>query len=287
MPHIRILSEIVAGIQRHGRGVLLFDYDGTLAPLADLPPQARMSPQMRRAIGRLLDRPSLALGVLSGRAVSDLRQMLGIHGLYLAGLCGLEMDFCGNQYSHPEAQQGYRLIEKVLRELLVPLGKWHEAWVENKGLGLTVHYRRVPSDDHAALLARVERILARFRGSIRTTSGPLAIEVLPEFGGTKGTAVREILKRLPYRKPFVLFAGDSENDVEAFAEVSSLGGMTIGVGEDSPDGPQYRLEAPSDLATLLQNLADKLKDIAPRSGKPMFTETSSGLWRPSFPIGSM
>jgi trehalose-phosphatase len=284
---MRILSEIVEGIQRHGRGVFLFDYDGTLAPIADLPQQARISPQMRRAIGRLLDRPSLALGVLSGRAVSDLRRMLGIHGLYLAGLCGLEIDFSGNQVSHPNAQQGYRLIEMVVRDLLVPLGKWRRAWVENKGLGLTIHYRGVPCDEHVALVDRVEGTLARFGGSIRTTRGPLAIEVLPNFGGSKGTAVREILKRLPYRNPFVLFAGDSENDVEAFAEVSSLGGVTIGVGEDSPDGTQHRLEGPGELATLLQELACKLKAIAPRNAKPMFGELWSGLWRPGFPIGSM
>ena len=51
---------------------LLFDYDGTLVPIAEHPRLAVLTAETRRRLDRLARTPSAFVGVLSGRSIENL-----------------------------------------------------------------------------------------------------------------------------------------------------------------------------------------------------------------------
>jgi len=106
----RILDEFVAGYGNRGALALLFDYDGTLVPIAPLPRLARLSRSMRLLLQRLARFPSVALGIISGRALDELKDMVCLEHVCLAGVNGLELELGGRRFVHPRRpRQGARL----------------------------------------------------------------------------------------------------------------------------------------------------------------------------------
>src|SRR2546425_935649 len=76
---------------RESRQVLLFlDFDGTLAPFASRPEQARLSGRARRILRRLARHPRVTLVVISGRRRADLLRHVGIRTIRYFGLYGWE-----------------------------------------------------------------------------------------------------------------------------------------------------------------------------------------------------
>ena len=71
--------------------LLLFDYDGTLAPIVTHPALAELPDPMRRLLEQFRDLPRLRLGIISGRALADVKQMMNMEELIYAGTHGLEL----------------------------------------------------------------------------------------------------------------------------------------------------------------------------------------------------
>ena len=112
-----ILDELAAAYRHRGVLVLLFDYDGTLAPIAPLPRLARLSGRMRLILQRLTRRPGVTLGILSGRAVDELKDMVCLDNVCLAGVSGLELELSGRRIVHRQAAQAAGIIAALNRSL--------------------------------------------------------------------------------------------------------------------------------------------------------------------------
>lgn len=128
---------VVAGRRRVA---VLLDYDGTLAPIAPHPDLAVMPVEAAQVLQRLAGRA--LVGVVSGRALQDVRLKVGIEGLAYAGGHGLHVrQRDGTVYEHPLPPETLAAV----RELVQRLQKFctHGAWVEDKGTQLTFHYRFV------------------------------------------------------------------------------------------------------------------------------------------------
>ena len=72
---------------RRGRGlVAVFDVDGTLAPIAPTPADARVPPETRRALRRLARRRDTLVGIVSGRPIAQVARLVGpgFHHLAMA-----------------------------------------------------------------------------------------------------------------------------------------------------------------------------------------------------------
>src|SRR5688572_27201841 len=80
---------------------LLFGYDGVLAPLAEHPAQAALPEPVHDWLRRLARTPGLSVGVISGRALADVRAMAGLDHVYLAGCGGCELDLRGESVTMP------------------------------------------------------------------------------------------------------------------------------------------------------------------------------------------
>ena len=240
---------------------LLFDYDGTLAPIAPHPWLAELPAETRLLLQRLIRQPRLHLGILSGRALDELIQMVGLANLYYCGTSGLELDLRGKLILPPQAVQSAGLIEDVARALQSVAAGAPGAWLEKKPLGLTVHYRSVSPALIPAFRDRINRGLYAYGQRIRVIPGRSAVEITPNLGWTKGSAVHRIIQDVG-TNPLPFYAGDGANDNEAMEVVRSLGGITLGIGSYSPAPASARLPDPQALMSFLLTLLENIEHHA-------------------------
>lgn len=211
---------------------LLFDYDGTLVPIRPRPELAKLSPPTRRRLARLARRPKVAVGIVSGRSLDELRRMCLLEGVLYVGTGGFEWDLFGKPGVHPRAAEVRRTVAGLYRRLAEAVAPFSGAWVENKHFALSVHYRHVPQQQLAALHAALAQLLEAYRPSLRVVPAPKALEIYPEVGWDKGTAVRWLAQEVFGPEALLLYAGDAANDEPALRAVAALGGVPVAVGSE-------------------------------------------------------
>lgn len=254
-----VLSKTAAAYRAGDQLLLLFDYDGTLTPLAAYPWLAQLAPQTRELLACFAALPRVHVGVLSGRRLHELEHMVGLPGLFYSGLSGIELNLKGTISIYPPSLEGVHLIDEVSRRAAKIERIYPGAWIEHKQYGFTVHYRGVAASLAETARFRILRFLHRWSHHLRIVEGPQAVEVTVEGARTKGDAVRAIKKHVG-EPVFVCYAGDGANDREAFAAALSSGGIALGV---EPLAPRL---APSRLANspaLLEWLSLLLRALRP------------------------
>ena len=267
-----------------GALVLLLDYDGTLTPIVARPELALLAPDTRWLLAQLAALPRVHVGVVSGRKLEEVRAMVDLPGIYYAGAAGMELDLNGKRTVHPRAEEAEAAAELIAR-LTEAVSDYPGAWVEDKRFACTVHYRDVAAEQIDQLRGRVEEVVRRegddhlkkgdcppnvWKGTVplfetipagaglRIVEGPMALEISPDMGWNKGTAVRMILDHLDAPQAMVVYAGDAANDTEAFDAVAAVAGITLGVGPDSPSIARFCLADPAALCEFLSRLAAAL-----------------------------
>jgi trehalose 6-phosphate phosphatase len=212
-----------------GRAVIGLDFDGTLSPIVDDPERAHIHDD---ASDVLLDlaREVAAVAVITGRPA---RQVLDLGGLEEVGdaLASADADlYVFGQYGNerwsstsrrivsPRPPRGLASFERELTGVLRRADA-ADAWVEDKGLAVAVHTRRLEDSDAAfQRLLPLIRNLAKSHDLV-TEPGRNVIEVRSS-GMHKGLAVRTLVEELDAGG--FLFAGDDLGDVEAFEAVAEL-----------------------------------------------------------------
>ena len=254
------LARFVTARQRGTSLVLLFDYDGTLAPTVEHPSMAVLSTETRYRLEQLALTPSIFIGVLSGRAIDELRDRVGIRGAYYAGTSGLELSLGSMAILEPERARTVPFVAAVALPIRRAVAGYDGAWLEQKPLGLTVHYRSMAPTRIGALRTDVDAAIGPFSGMLRVVDGAMAIEITPNLGWTKGTALRTIVDHVGGRAVLPLYAGDDANDADALLAAADLGGIAIGVGPRAPSLAQYQLPGTSSLVSVLDVLLEMLVD---------------------------
>jgi trehalose 6-phosphate phosphatase len=246
---------------------LLFDYDGTLTPIVEHPSLARLDDKTAYLLERLASRPRVGVGVISSRMLTDLKQLICIPKVQFAGVNGLEMEFNGLTVHHPCAQEGMYLMSEVASGLHAAIEKFSGSWLENKRLGLTVHFRAVASESQSLLQSAVFDSLYPFRYRVNMTQGPMAIEITPNLGWSKNTAVRIMAQSFGAPGQGILYAGDCANDADAFAAVTAMEGVTIGVGLFDSQTIKYTVPDPDALYNFMAALDYQLNTGHKIAGK--------------------
>jgi trehalose 6-phosphate phosphatase len=247
------LHELFTAYIRGNTLALFFDYDGTLVPIVQHPRLAVLAPETRRLLQLIAMQPRVHIAILSGRALDNLKAMVGISGLTYVGTSGLECEFFGRNFSSA-GQENVELLERVSNELRAVSQSIAGAWVEQKPIGLTWHYRDVSRNEMAQGHDKALEKLTQFGDSLRVVNGPMALEITPNIGVTKGTAVDRVCEMLG-RDVCPAYFGDHENDFEAFNAVLERGGVSVGVGPDCPPAAEHRLADPPMVGVLLRRLA--------------------------------
>ncbi len=250
------LSRIDECLDDAGGVLLCLDFDGTLAEIAEDPTAVEPTAECRRALDALTDREDVRIAVISGRELADVRERVGLDGIYYAGNHGLEVYENGETMVHPVAEDHRETVRAVCAELRDRLADEEGCHVEDKGVTATVHHR-LASDDrttHVRALVRstVEDVAD---GDLRLTPAKSAIELRPDLDYGKGDAVRKFREQVP-RDYLPMYVGDDSTDESAFAAVAEDGiGVHVGSGEDT--AATFRVPDPSGVATFLEWLADR------------------------------
>src|SRR5512135_257714 len=105
------LAEITRWVTGISRLWLFLDYDGTLAEFPSLPGMIKVQPEVVRLVKKLASQPRIRIAVISGRRLQDLRVLLPVQGLFLAGIYGLEILTPAGELIH---RGDFRLIRPLL-----------------------------------------------------------------------------------------------------------------------------------------------------------------------------
>jgi alpha,alpha-trehalase len=259
LPHaLAHLATITADIDGRRPAVFL-DYDGTLTSIVDDPAEAVLSEAGRRAISRLARLCTVA--VISGRDLADVREMIGIDDLVVAGSHGFDIAGPGWTHQHEVGSGALPALAAAADEIERELGSVAGALVERKQFAVTVHFRRVDPAEHARFDDVVERV-AHAHPELRRTGGKMIHELRPDIEWDKGRALRFLLDqlRLDTSDTIPIYLGDDETDEDALAAVAADGiGIVVGA-DDRPTAASFRVDDPGEAIALLGELADVLED---------------------------
>ncbi|WP_161973158.1 trehalose-phosphatase [Halostella litorea] len=247
-----VAAEIADRAAERGGLALFSDFDGTLAPIVERPDEAAMADGMADLLQTFRDAPAVTTAVVSGRALADLRERVGVDGLAYAGNHGLELDADGETTVHPAAADARDALSEVCRRLRREIDA-QGVVVEDKGATATVHYRMA---DEGAVPRVRERVRAAAEdASLELTSGKAVLELRPRTDWDKGRAVEWLLdRRVPDgERPTAVYVGDDTTDEAAFRALPEGGvGVKVGDGETAAD---YRVADVPAVRTLLADVA--------------------------------
>ena len=203
---------------------------------------------MRDVLRDLAERYSL-VAIVTGRRSEEAAALLDVPGISVQGLYGLG-DLATDivAAAAPMARAAAEVVP--------------EAWVEDKGASIAVHYRQAPEPRAARLelVVALERVATQ--NGLELVEGKMVLELVPSGRPMKGGAVERMVGE--HSLEAVLFAGDDRADLEAFEALDRLAGGGVTVvrvavrGDETPpaliDAADLTVEGPSGLLELLRSL---------------------------------
>jgi trehalose-phosphatase len=231
--------------------VLMTDYDGTLAPFRIERDQAVPYPGVSEVLGHLMETGHTRLVVVSGRAVDDLKSLLGLNPLpEIWGSHSWERYWPDGRYKiwslAPDATQG-----------LTEAKAWAEASglrarCETKPACLALHWRDLSDRDIEILRlqarAQWAQLAQKWGLQLKEFDGGLELRVP---GRDKGVAVRTVLTESP-AGAVVAYLGDDLTDEDAFAALDAKGLSVLVRSQPRPTRAQAWLCPPEDLLGFLK-----------------------------------
>lgn len=250
------LQSTIAERLSGAEGLLLCtDFDGTLTGIVADPDAPEMRPTNRQSLRRLRDHLHVAVAVVSGRALEDLRSRVGIDGISYAGNHGLELSHRGETTVHPVAEKQASGIDAVCEELRRQIGDIEGCLVENKGVTATVHHRQTAPDDVPKIREAVEETVARLApDQIYVSEGKAVIELAPAVPWDKGQAVSFLGDDVPDTW-VTMYLGDDTTDEHAFRAIAPHG-LSVHVGSNEETAAVHRTPDPDTVERLLDWLAE-------------------------------
>lgn len=259
MSVLDVFREAQEGVAGGQALLLLADYDGTLTRTVPDPGQAWLARGLRDDLRDLSLSARAHVGVLSGRAVRDLRSRVGLDAVIYAGCHGLEVEGPGLSFRHPAAVTKQLMLNEMGDRLRHGVASIPGVVVEPKGLSLAVHYRHVPESDRERFDTEIDRVLAR-RDGLRVIGGDEVLEVLPTLGWDKADCALWIRDRLAARTSralFTVYVGDDATDEVAFAALGKEA-LTVRVGAGISRA-RYQLHDVAEVESLVAALAADIR----------------------------
>jgi trehalose 6-phosphate phosphatase len=238
----------------------LFDFDGTLSPIALEASAAQPAPGTADALAALR-RVAGAVLIVSARPVSFLRSHFA--GLEMFGLYGLEHALPDGQVVvEPEAERWRPVVADALSAAHAEFSGTGTL-VEEKGLSLAVHYRAAPQrGEHVRAWAAEQAE----RTGLWVQDGRMVVELKPPVRRDKGTTVARVAQDLGS----AWYVGDDVSDLEAFGALSAertrrpeFFGVRVAVanpesGGALADAADFSVESPEDVVKLVAEIAAAL-----------------------------
>jgi trehalose-phosphatase len=211
--------------------LLGIDRDGTIVPYAPSPPEAIISPSVKKLLIQLSESEGIILAIVSARSVAQLREDVGDTNIILAGNYGLEIRFpTGKNLVHPDALKAVPELDAIKTQLEKLVMKVPDSLLENQTYALHVHYRNVPKE-YLELVHKKVSSLARKLSNVELKALPTSYEFFPKVPWNKAKGLELIRTELNLSPGQFcpIFIGDTDADESAFKWSNKLGGLSARV----------------------------------------------------------
>jgi trehalose 6-phosphate phosphatase len=260
-PALDSVTEIVTALG--AEPALFLDYDGTLTPIVADPAQATIDEGARELLRRLASRVPLA--IVSGRGLSDVREMVGVDGITYGGSHGFEIDRPGGRhFEHEGAVAVLADLDAAQTALEAGVAGLDGVRVERKRFAIAVHTRLAVNDDVRQQAGELTAQVAAKHPTLTQTGGKEIHELRPNVDWDKGAALAYLLELMP-ASPRPLYIGDDSTDEDAFLRARVIGGIGIRVGEvgsGADTWADYLLDGPEQTIALLESILDAFEAIS-------------------------
>ena len=263
----RRMSELPDGLQAldlttERQPAVFYDFDGTLSEIVEDPDSARLVDGAADALTSLS--AACPVAILSGRDLADVRERIGLPGLWYAGSHGFELTGPdGTHHQNPEAAASIPVLAGAAADLADQLGHIPGVVVEHKRFGVAVHYRNAARDRVGEVAAAVRT--AGQRTALRVTTGREVIELRPNIDWDKGKTLHWVLDYIRDNEgagPLLpIYLGDDITDEDAFDAVDDDGIAILVRHSDDGDratAARYALDDPDRVREFTERLARRL-----------------------------
>lgn len=238
---------------------LFIDYDGTLTPIVKYPDKAVISGDMRDILRDLSTKPGCSVGIISGRALRDIRRMVGLEGIIYVGNHGLEIEGPKIKFESRISSRLFSIIRNLKEELTNKLSKIKGIFVEDKDVTLSVHYRLANRSGYLSARKIIAEVIQPFlaRNKIKVGYGKKVIEIKPSVEWNKGRVVAWLLARQTFilggRPIMPVYLGDDVTDEDAFGMLKNKG-LTIYIGKPKNSQAKYYLRDTQEVFEFLKKI---------------------------------
>ncbi len=236
-----LLSEALAPLRASpDRAAILFDIDGTLAPIVEHAADARVPEATRQLLVAIAKRYRM-VACVSGRQASEARAMVAIGTISYLGSHGAELLRAGwtEAVLDPSVEDWARRVQDFGRETFTAEMRRLRVRLEDKGAIIAFHWRGAP--DEEAARSAIDTVAARAEAAgLRTHWGRKVLEVRPPVRIDKGAGIETFLDDVDI--DVALYVGDDATDLDAFRALARLAEegrlqRAIRVGVSSEEGP--------------------------------------------------
>lgn len=247
------------------RAAVMLDFDGTLAPIVEDPEAAMMPDATRSVLSALVSSERGEVALISGRSIRDLEERAGLDEIYYAGNHGLEIRHGNQIFLAPGAAAASALLEPAAEALRARLAPIAGTLVENKGLTLSIHSRRVAREHLPELERRVASVFEGLRGRMNLRRGSEVFEISPRIDWDKGKAAVWILDRIGRRAALPIYIGDDTTDEDAFVALRE--GVTVRVGASQETAARFHVRDTAEVRECLEWICARLRGRRQTHGK--------------------
>ncbi len=226
---------------------LFLDYDGTLTPIVKKPELAKLSLQIKKLLRKISGKYTVA--IISGRPLNEIKKLVGLKNIIYSGNHGFEIEIKGKKIIQNVSRGTKNEIRRIKDKLVKEIKKIDGAFLEDKGLTLSIHWRLVDKKNLLNLFATIRDVI-RDNSRVSLTKGKKVWEIRPNINWDKGRAVKKILSLRPTRYSLLpVYIGDDTTDEDVFKVLKN--GITIRIGKSKSSNARYYLKNQSEIKKFL------------------------------------
>jgi len=258
---LKFISQIalIQWARQAGHLWLFLDYDGTLADFARTPADIEPNPRIINLLKRLARKPTIRITILSGRRLQDIRLLLPIKGIFLAGTYGIEfLTPAGEIICRLKYNEIRPFLETIKPQWEYLISEKHGFFLEDKGWTLALHARFADDLEAENIIAQARDVAMSksLPDVLRILHGNKFLEIAPSLANKRET-VTYLLSQYPFPDARLLYFGDDAHDEEAFSVIHANHGAAVKIlqpTQDSSTSAEFCFRSPIEALHWLEQL---------------------------------